>query len=721
MKWFVYLVGEVLLVLSAAWAIDRGWTWLCLVAAMAGGAVFFFASWSYRRWILTAGPDSYLPQFGITGAGILVVVVGCVVLQRASDSNRQWLAAVGIAVVFAGILPVAHFIRTDMESLFASGKNVFVKQVVAWELNAIFIAAAVVPGLLVLGASLKTVGLLSLGWWLSSLVDRLAKLRMYWIAASVMALLLAVTLLVTMRVDLVDTSVSKSLLLVGGGLFAALGLIDGISAYARHAPTTPTDTRKERLTKLGFVAAAAVVVGGVAAYWMVDRLGGVRGSIQTAVIVSCVAFGASFIARGQGFALVALFGALLVWTVQDRNTELPIDPGGDSATGTIVALGDSYIAGEGSQLFFTGTNVTGGNDCRRSPTAFPYLVAQRFHKSLVYVACSGALASQIWHEGQIRQDRDGGLVGSLPQLSNPFPTTKPDLVLISIGGNDALFGEVGKGCAFPGTCVDLAADFTANLPRVGLAVADALRQVSATFPDSPIVVVPYPQMLAESGCNRVPFDGPEFTFLHGFVEDLDATIRGAVATVTAEDSQRQVTYFAQGETAYAGQELCSKTQTRPPINTITLSPTEAGTVVERMTPTNWTHMSFHPTQAGHEMMAAALEKWLPTQFDGFGSDAATVAPEKAPGADETVQGATPTELPPETCPARKECQAKVSEWMTRHALDALRGVLLPALLLLGAGWFLFAFGRRYIPPRRRSAMGKSPPQLPAPAANRARE
>ena len=695
MKWFGYVAGEMLLVLAAAWSIDRGWMWPCILAASAGGGLFFFASRLYRDWISTAGSDSYFPQFGITGAGIVVVLGGCIVLQRASDTNRQWLAAVGIAVVFAGLLPVAHFIRTDMQSLFATGPNKFLKQVVAWELNAIFIAAALVPGLLVLGATLPTAGLISLAWWLSALVDRLAKLSKYWAVAVAMGVLLALALFAVLSVNLEDLSVGESLLWVGGGLLVALGLIDGISAYARHAPTASSDTPSARRTKAAYVVGVAIVIGVPAAIWMVNRLGGVRGAIQVIVIFSCVAFGASFIARGQGFALVALLGALFVWTVQDRNTGLPVDPVGTSANGTIVAIGDSYIAGEGSQRYFTGTNVTGGNDCRRSPTAFPYLVAKHFQKSLVSVACSGALAAQIWHDGQIAPGHDGGLVGSLPQLSNTFPTAKPDLVLISIGGNDALFGEVGKGCAFPGTCTDLGPDFSNNLSRVGPAVADALRHVSATFPDSPIVVVPYPQMLADKGCNRVPFDGPEMTYLHGFLHDLDATIAAAVKTVTDEDSQRHITYFSEGEAAYAGQELCAPTQTRVPLNTIKLAPTEAGTVVERMMPTNWTHISFHPTAAGHELMAAALENWIPTHVAGFGPDTAEVA---SPPTDDTptVQDASLTDVPPETCAARKECQAKVKDWMARHALDALRGVLLPALLLLASGWLLFAGGRHYL-------------------------
>jgi hypothetical protein len=43
----------------------------------------------------------------------------------------------------------------------------------------------------------------------------------------------------------------------------------------------------------------------------------------------------------------------------------------------IVALGDSFISGEGAvgSAYLPGTNVVGSNECRRAKTAYPQLVA----------------------------------------------------------------------------------------------------------------------------------------------------------------------------------------------------------------------------------------------------------------------------------------------------------------------------------------------------------
>ena len=43
--------------------------------------------------------------------------------------------------------------------------------------------------------------------------------------------------------------------------------------------------------------------------------------------------------------------------------------------------------------------------------------------------------------------------GELPQIDNlPQDTSDIRVVLVSIGGNDALFGDIGLACVLPGSC-----------------------------------------------------------------------------------------------------------------------------------------------------------------------------------------------------------------------------------------------------------------------------
>ena len=71
----------------------------------------------------------------------------------------------------------------------------------------------------------------------------------------------------------------------------------------------------------------------------------------------------------------------------------------------IVALGDSYMSGEGAGTFFRGTDRGRSDACRRAPTAYPVRVARalaarppaRYDGAcLTFVACSGA---RTWNIG----------------------------------------------------------------------------------------------------------------------------------------------------------------------------------------------------------------------------------------------------------------------------------------------------------------------------------
>jgi hypothetical protein len=113
----------------------------------------------------------------------------------------------------------------------------------------------------------------------------------------------------------------------------------------------------------------------------------------------------------------------------------------------VVALGDSYISGEGARAFFAGTDDR-RNKCRRAPTAYPYVVAQRLGWRLTFVACSGARTEDILTKPQYANFPEN-VYGAKPQAQVLKDTKDANVVLLSIGGNDAAFGEIGQGCARP--------------------------------------------------------------------------------------------------------------------------------------------------------------------------------------------------------------------------------------------------------------------------------
>jgi hypothetical protein len=102
---------------------------------------------------------------------------------------------------------------------------------------------------------------------------------------------------------------------------------------------------------------------------------------------------------GLAVGVLLAVGILLVVAIDDSSRTAasePLDPHPDSSF-QIVALGDSYISGEGAEHYFEGTDETGEerNLCHRAPSAYPYLIADELGASLTFTACSGARIADV--------------------------------------------------------------------------------------------------------------------------------------------------------------------------------------------------------------------------------------------------------------------------------------------------------------------------------------
>ena len=315
--------------------------------------------------------------------------------------------------------------------------------------------------------------------------------------------------------------------------------------------------------------------------------------------------GASFVMRGEGLLLVVVLGLASVWVLLDRTDEGPSDPRPGAAE-RIVALGDSYISGEGAPSYFAGTNVKGGNEnqCRRSPTAFPYLVARRLDMALDFFACSGAKAAQLHSEPGQEPDSPPGVVGALPQLDNlPADVSGVKVVLVSIGGNDALFGDVGQGCTLPGSCEALREMWLANLDQVGPKVTRAYERIKERLPGVPVVAVPYPLMLRERSCGWSVLHDAEHEFLSEFVTVLNDRIRVSAANAG-------VNFFDEQLFAYERARICDGDGPDDTVmNFLTFGPVD-GTFLARVNPRNWIHGSLHPKPDGHRRTADLLAPFV---------------------------------------------------------------------------------------------------------------
>lgn len=140
-----------------------------------------------------------------------------------------------------------------------------------------------------------------------------------------------------------------------------------------------------------------------------------------------------------------------------------------------AALGDSYAAGEGLAPF-----ESDSGPCHRSPSAYPRVVAAQEGSALGFLACSGATVTDVV-EGQVA-------------AVDPAA----DLVTVMVGGNDLGFASVIGSCVLDSApCSRLDAQVESDLAKLGPVLEAAYRAVRAHAPRARVLVVGYPQIVAD--------------------------------------------------------------------------------------------------------------------------------------------------------------------------------------------------------------------------------
>jgi lysophospholipase L1-like esterase len=432
-----------------------------------------------------------------------------------------------------------------------------------------------------------------------------------------------------------------------------------------------------RLVALGLALVAGV---GLLA-WFVPQ-----SRLPFVVLVVAALLVAALAAGSLGDVAVAL-AVLALMGVSQASSDLPSVIDRDEGT-AMVALGDSYLSGEGASRFIAGTNDGDGNQCRRASTAWPVLVADRIPEvdRLVFRACSGAQAVNVREKSSVAPATKEQYAGEGQQITTALQElrgTKPALVVLSIGGNDAGFSQIGVTCLALGDCDDAKPSgyFTGNnLDRVRNRLRQTYADVTKKFDGTPVVAVPYPDPVAGStGCPSAPLGDGDVAFITRFLNDLD--------TMIEEEATAYGIYYAEdlkGALADSHLQLCNAEGNEPGLNFLDLR-SVGGVSGQRFNPLNWKHNSLHPNERGHAAMAASFESWLAAQ----GGLSALRAPAERANSPVAGQPEESPGAPPEDCaafPADHEdgCRARANAW----ALQTTGAGLLP---LIGAGG-LGAFG-----------------------------
>jgi lysophospholipase L1-like esterase len=398
---------------------------------------------------------------------------------------------------------------------------------------------------------------------------------------------------------------------------------------------------------------------------------GIVGSLGVDVVYLAVVAGLLVVlmlgiaARTNVDVVFVIAVAAVVWTLGQRSVPEPesLRPGADDQV--VVALGDSFISGEGADEFYEGTNTPGQSTCRRAPTAYsPLLILERsmpIPDRLAFLACSGAKAAEVvGPEGSGRTQ--------VTQLLDQIGPADDDIafVLVSVGGNDALFGTVSRACLLPIDCTDLGPTFLDSLGSVGETLDTAYADLRRQLPGIPVLVVPYPVPIARERCDSSVFSAEEHRFLHDFAQELDRTV-----AASARRAGFPVVDTMPG--ALDGLQLCAdQGEGAGDVGVNFLAANSvSGTVEQSLNPTNWIHNSLHPNARGHEAMRSALVAWLDRHRDLRPPEATDdPAPRAVPAG-----GGTGSPCQGETGDALEEC---ASDWTARQT----------ARYLLTRGWLV---------------------------------
>jgi lysophospholipase L1-like esterase len=389
---------------------------------------------------------------------------------------------------------------------------------------------------------------------------------------------------------------------------AIIAILAGAAAVELWSASYPELLAFNRMAT-GF-AGAALLVG---VTWALYAMNG-DAAITSVVVGALFVATALLITSNDGWIIVGVLLLAALWSGVPRSASEP--PGQAPVPGQpyFAVLGDSYISGEGTDRYFADTNVQGGNECRRSPSAWPVILnPPHTHETgdvlgvpprVRNESCSGAVTAdirQVANDSRPEPEQLAALAEAIRELGGP-----PKFVLISIGGNDAQFGDVVGACLLPGACTDFLDELRKQrFHLVGEEVARTFAEVRGRVGAGvPVIAVPYPEPLhVGDACEGVLLSKPDIEAINNFLKALNAEIYDATVATGSEYMGTIV-----GALADSSAQLCEP-HGRSGLNFTDFNP-KAGSLWATLDPRNWIHNFVHPNEEGHAALRAAALRWF---------------------------------------------------------------------------------------------------------------
>lgn len=431
------------------------------------------------------------------------------------------------------------------------------------------------------------------------------------------SVLVAVVVLTVVGLFLLEAS-TWAVIPIASVLFAPVGL-SLLAEPAIRSLQRPAQKRKVTAAALAFAGVALLAADVGIAVWRVDTAWIAYGFLALALLVVAI------VSSTQADIAIAIAAvALMGFTAMSDNKPGALTPKtGDQRV--LVALGDSYMSGEGADIFYNERNLEPSNHCNRAPTAWAAMAGRtkRLFDSVAFLACSGARTYNVRHVVPTA----AGVRPNKPQYNEPGTQLdqvdalkkelgeelNPSLVVVGLGGNDAGFATIGMMCLAPGDCSTQRKPWEDNLANVGKALAATYDEIRREFPDAPVLVTAYPAPIATNKdgkpvtCDQVALSKKDTEFIGDFVTKLNDTVEQAATS-------KRFYFLGEMEQALADAhlQLCDRQNgERPGINFIGLR-SVGGIAEQRFNPANWYHNSLHPNERGHAAMLQVFEQWRAT-------------------------------------------------------------------------------------------------------------
>jgi len=309
---------------------------------------------------------------------------------------------------------------------------------------------------------------------------------------------------------------------------------------------------------------------------------------------------------------LSLMAGAYLTTLPQTDTSSPT-PTIDRGRPLMVALGDSFIAGEGAGRYLKHTSDEGKNMCHRANTAYPFLVAQALSFRLVSAACSGAITDDITTRAQHPRS-PAGVYGGEPQIkhltsaeitsSDGLVTTifddpaDIDVVVLSIGGNDAKFADIVKACV-GGRCLRQAGTWMKNLDRLAEKLYDTYLTIGRLAPNARKLVMTYPDLIRPGTCLH-ELSAPEVAWVRlKFLPQLNRVIATEATNAGWE--------VVDNTDVFVGARICETAVSKQAANIVKLDQLHGADLNGDLA-----RGSFHPKPLGHRLLAASLARALST-------------------------------------------------------------------------------------------------------------